>query len=72
MNQSYLHATLNPAGCKILSFEDYPSNYGSWKISFPLDSILCEVSNNRAGNLLIFFLKVPNTVIDRLKFQLLN
>lgn len=47
MNQSNLYSTLNQLGCKILSFEDYPSSQGSWRVSFMAFGNYCEVSCNR-------------------------
>lgn len=47
MNQSSLYSTLSNMGCKILSFEDYPSNQGSWRASFMAFGNSCEVSCNR-------------------------
>lgn len=47
MNQSNLYSTLNQLGCKILSFEDYPSSQGSWRASFMAFGNYCEVSCNR-------------------------
>lgn len=47
MNQSDLYSTLNQVGCKILSFEDYPSNQGSWRVSFMASGNYCEISCNR-------------------------
>lgn len=47
MNQSNLYETLNKAGCRILSFEDYPSSQGSWRASFMASGSYCEVSCNR-------------------------
>lgn len=47
MNQSNLYSTLNQLGCKILSFEDYPSNQGSWRVSFMASGNYCEISCNR-------------------------
>lgn len=52
MNQSGLYAALNFPGCKILSFEDYPSNGGSWRVCFSIANIICEVTCNRPDNLL--------------------
>jgi len=47
MNQNNLYSTLNQLGCKILSFEDYPSSQGSWRVSFMAFGNYCEVSCNR-------------------------
>lgn len=47
MNQSYLYASLNHDGCKILSFEDFPSNQGSWRVCFMRGANNYEVSCNR-------------------------
>lgn len=68
MNQSNLYATLNSAGCKILSFEDYPSNYGSWRVCFFLNSILCEITSNRADNQLILSTKSTEQGIQLINF----
>lgn len=54
MNQVNLYESLNRAGCKILSFEDFPSSYGSWRVTFILLGFNCEVVCNRADNLLSF------------------
>lgn len=53
MKQSGLYAALNFAGCKILSFEDFPSNGGSWRVCFSIDKTVCQVTCNRADNLLL-------------------
>lgn len=47
MNQRSLYETLEKAGYKILSFEDYPSNQGSWRVNFMNTHYSCEVSANR-------------------------
>jgi hypothetical protein len=47
MNQRSLYETLEKAGYKILSFEDYPSNHGSWRVNFMNTHHSCEVSANR-------------------------
>lgn len=52
MNQGVLYAALNHVGCKIFSFEDYPSSYGGWRVSFMVANIFCEVNCNRADSLL--------------------
>jgi hypothetical protein len=52
MNQSNLYATLSYVGCKILSFEDFPSNQGSWRVCFMVSNILCEVNCCRSDNIM--------------------
>lgn len=47
MNQKSLYAVLSEIGCKVFSFEDYPSNQGSWRVSFFWAGSLYEVSSNR-------------------------
>jgi len=47
MNQRSLYETLEKAGYKILSFEDYPSNQGSWRVNFINTHHSCEISANR-------------------------
>ena len=47
MNQKSLYTTLEKAGYKILSFEDYPSNQGSWRVNFKNTHHCCEISSNR-------------------------
>lgn len=47
MNQIALYKVLKNAGCKILSFEDYPDNLGSWRVSFLYNDVSCEVISNR-------------------------
>jgi hypothetical protein len=53
MNQRSLYTSLKLAGCKILSFEDYPSNLGSWRVCFFIENTVCEVRCIRTDNLLI-------------------
>jgi hypothetical protein len=53
MNQRGLYATLKLAGCQILSFEDFPSSLGSWRVCFFIAATLCEIRCNRADHLLI-------------------
>lgn len=50
MNQLHLYETLKE--CKILSFEDYPSLHGSWRVNFICEKSLFEVSSNRPDNIL--------------------
>lgn len=57
MNQSSLYATLNQAGCKILSFEDYPSDHGSWRASFMKSGNSCEIASNRLDGVLTLIAK---------------
>jgi hypothetical protein len=52
MNQSILYATLEQAGCKILSFEDYPSDHGNWRASFIKSGNNCEMVSNRFDGIL--------------------
>lgn len=73
MNQSNLYATLNKAGCKLISFEDYPANQGSWRASFMMSGMLCEISCNRYDGYMSLQAKkaavVTNkSVINSLKF----
>lgn len=73
MNQSNLYATLIKAGCKIISFEDYPSQQGSWRTSFMKSGMYCEISCNRYDGYISLQAKkasiVTNkAVINSLKF----
>lgn len=62
MNQRSLYATLDKAGCKILSFEDYPSTQGSWRVCFVNAGRLCEISSYRFDGILT--LKAKTTQND--------
>jgi hypothetical protein len=73
MNQSNLYATLSKAGCRIITFEDYPTNQGSWRASFMKSGMYCEISCNRYDGYLSLQAKkagvVTNkSVINSLKF----
>ena len=73
MNQSNLYATLSKAGCKILSFEDYPSNQGSWRTTFIKADKNCEISSNRYDGYMSFQftsadLGTKKSVVNSLKF----
>jgi hypothetical protein len=52
MNQRFLYDSLDFEGCKILSFEDYPSDYSSWRANFMISNISREVSCNRKDRIL--------------------
>lgn len=52
MNQRDLYASLNHAGCKIICFEDFPTQYGSWRATFMFANIVCEVNCNRGDSIL--------------------
>ena len=54
MDQKSLYAVFTEAGCRILSFEDYPECGGSWRASFMLRGLSCEVISNRRDSYLIF------------------
>lgn len=73
MNQSDLYATLNKAGCRIITFEDYPTNQGSWRASFMKSGMYCEISCNRYDGYLSLQAKkagvtTNKSVINSLKF----
>ncbi|KQT34154.1 hypothetical protein [Methylophilus sp. Leaf414] len=73
MNQSNLYATLSKAGFKIITFEDYPTNQGSWRASFMKSCMYCEISCNRYDGYLSLQAKragvvINKSVINSLKF----
>ena len=53
MNQIALYKVLDNTGCKVLSFEDYPRNLGSWRVTFMHNEYSCEVFSNRYDGYLI-------------------
>lgn len=59
MNQRDLYTSLNHAGCRIISFEDYPTQYGSWRVSL-LCNIVSEVNCNPGDS--TFSLTSKNTL----------
>lgn len=65
MNQSNLYATLNKAGCRIISFEDYPTNQGSWRASFIKSGMYCEISCNRYDSYLSLQAKKAGVVTNK-------
>ncbi len=85
MNQIALYKVLKDAGCKILSFEDYPENLGSWRASFLYNEASCEVISNRYDAYLILtstslqkgirkniINKDPTTLTDNFELVLLS
>lgn len=61
MNQRDLYDSLSYAGCQILTFEDYPADFGSWRVNFIFRNLSCEVSCNRRDSLITFTSKGIST-----------